>query len=206
MSEWFKTHTVKFYKHRPVKLLIKGSKLQLLVSKLKELFLFKIYYPVDSFFTRLFENLSRLISWIPYLWKEDRDWDYAHVVSVIEFKLKRMLKLFQECKMHDHKEEVKQIKHALKLIKPVINDFIIHKRVFKAHEKKWGKIKWIKGKTDERGLTSCSLTRSKIKTEKQRQQEHKESSKLYKILRQEELKSSKDFWNYIDEHYRSWWC
>lgn len=206
MSEWIKTHKIRFSRHKPVKILTKGSKLQILISKLREFYLFKLYFPVESFFTRLYENLIRLSSWIPYLWKEDRDWDYAHVIGLIEFKLKRMLRLFQECKMHDHKDNIKQIKHALTLIKPVLDDFIIHKQVFKSHEKKWGKIQWKRLGKDENGYCRASLSRSKIKNEKQKKQEHKEAKKLYKILRQQELKSSKDFWNYIDQHYRGWWC
>ena len=38
---------------------------------------------------RLFNKIIRLFQYIPIIW-ENEDWDYYHLISLIEFKLKRM--------------------------------------------------------------------------------------------------------------------
>lgn len=46
---------------------------------------YNIIYSVQGFF----ENVHRVISWIPIVWK-DRDWDYAYLLNIIRYKLGRM--------------------------------------------------------------------------------------------------------------------
>lgn len=74
---------------------------------------------ISSFFRRVY----RIIQWIPIIWN-DRDWDWAYALKIMDYKLKRMSDNFSSTDYHDNTESLKQIKIARTLIARIYeNDY-----------------------------------------------------------------------------------
>ena len=74
---------------------------------------------------RLFESIVRLFQYAPIIWGNE-DWDYYHLISLIEFKLKRMRNCLDEYYTDGQGKKIevrKQIDKTLDAINKYYNEF-----------------------------------------------------------------------------------
>lgn len=64
------------------------------MNKVKEFFLFSLYYPVGSFFSRLVERVSRSYAFAKFGYMH-YDFDHVYLYTLMSFKLKRIKKCLE---------------------------------------------------------------------------------------------------------------
>lgn len=74
-----------------------------------------------------YERIKHLKAWIPFIWK-DHDWDFQYLLNVMEFKIRRMRKNFEQCEVHcgTHAKAIKQMIVASELLKRISQDDYTH--------------------------------------------------------------------------------
>ena len=65
-------------------------------------------------------NRSTIVKKYSKLLKEDRDWDWAYMLELEQFKLRRMLKYFTDSQWTDDKQMISEIALCIKLIDIVL--------------------------------------------------------------------------------------
>lgn len=117
---------------------------QNLYSKIKEKIAARIPYRVSFWYqrqdilhpTRLYENTFHVLKWIPILWK-DRDWDHAHLYSLMAFKLKMMKEHHRKYRViGDWKKVADEIEVAEEALNRLIKDNYCENE-WKEHYKKF---------------------------------------------------------------------
>lgn len=148
------------------------------------------YYPLDN----IVSFIKRLLDYAPILWK-DRDWDYVYMLILLKKKLDRMAIHIHKYGIHTNKRrDVRDIRKASKLLKLLIEDNF-NKEAFKKHTKKWGSADFTKG----------TLTRSKVKTELDKELERIEFSNLWKKEDELKQKTKDEFFQHVKDNYEKWW-
>lgn len=108
-------------------------------------FLYMVKHIFINIWNKLIGNrikkLIKIIQWLPILWN-DYDWDYSYLLTLIDYKLKRMQKALKEgMAIQEHIDaKVKEIQDVRDIIKQIEEDNFIEKEE-KAHEKEFGKLK-----------------------------------------------------------------
>jgi predicted O-linked N-acetylglucosamine transferase (SPINDLY family) len=104
-----------------------------------------------------------------------------------------------------HLRDAKQIKIAILLLERIMKDEY-HENVFKYHREKWGDpdFNWI-DIPDQPDFVELKITRPKVLTKKDKEQERKE----FRRLSEKEAKQKKqdiDFlFNHMRKHIQGWW-
>lgn len=148
------------------------------------MYLFKdrVCWPVESFFSRTYERVSRSWAYARFGYKH-YDFDSAYLYDLMSFKLKRL----EKCLLNGHAiqedEDMKKLKEAIKLLDRLFDEK--YEQKYNAlHDKKWGKLKFNRiSKEQENGVfkvTFASSKRSKIKSKADEKQETKEFLEVYK--------------------------
>jgi len=82
----------------------------------------------------LFDNINRIIWWTPKIWK-DRDWDYAYLYKIIEYKLARMEDCIRNGYNVDSEKVAKNIKICRELLKRLAKDEYEHEFISEYYDK-----------------------------------------------------------------------
>lgn len=148
--------------------------------------------------------IVKVIQFIPLLYR-DVDYDYVSLLKLMQYKIKRTRIHIKE---HGHIANVDkycaQMQEAEVLIEREINDEWAEKER-KAHDKKWGRAKYVGIKVPGKPYTECRTIRLNIRNDKDKQQEHKE----YVVIMNLEMQRKKDNWNRLFKilkgNMRNWW-
>jgi hypothetical protein len=132
-------------------------------------FICELFFPL----TDTLRRLHTILSYIPILWK-DHDWDQGYLLDLLQFKLERIEKSLLKGHRRGDKVTLKDLHTMINLLKRIKED-PYHDIVFKDHEAKWGQLEW----NSEKGRLGGRITRSKIKTGEDLDQECRESCILY---------------------------
>jgi len=148
--------------------------------------MFKVYYPVESFFRRIKERAARSCRWAAFTYK-NYDFDSVYLYDVMAFKLKDLKKCLENGHSIQEKEDMDALHDLIKIcgrLRRQRYDSIYHK----LHDRKWGKRPhWgTKPCLDKNGKeTGCvemiKKDRPKVKNKKQRAQETKEFLRCYEL-------------------------
>ena len=116
----------------------------------------KMWWPICRYFEDIYRqirwfpaNILRLISYLPIIW-QDRDWDYAYVLYILQHKLRRMHKRWDSSPRYvgGHKDKL-NMRQCLIILNRIIKDDYISREcdiayipdveLNKVWDKKWGK-------------------------------------------------------------------
>lgn len=100
--------------------------------------MFKIYYPVESFYRRTKERLSRSLAYARFGWL-NYDFDMAYVWHLFEFKLKRLRKCLQNGHSIQEPEDMKALDELIKIVRR-LGMGRYDSKYYRRHDKRWGKI------------------------------------------------------------------
>ncbi len=139
---------------------------------------------------------AREREWAKFI-RKDRDWDWAYILEVMIFKLKRTRRaiLYHGLSV-DNKKVAAQIKEVIDLLKRVVDDNYYH-ILNRPFTKKYGRCKMT---TDKQGYCKF-LYRGKELTEEQHE-EHKQISEKAYQMQKDDLRKALDL---INEHLFDWW-
>lgn len=175
-----------------------GALVKSALDFLKETF----FYPVESFYHTYTERIKRSYAFAKMGWL-NYDFDSAFLYEVMIFKMKRIHKTLKNGHAIQEKENMDALKEAIKICERLYNGRYEDK-YYKEIDKKFGKIK-SECIPSENGLTEWKMSRTKVKTKKQREKERE-------ALRQLIINSDKDRRADIDRlaeilknHEPSWW-
>jgi len=122
------------------------------------------------------ENLWR---WFPLIWN-DRNWDWHYWLVMNHKKLKSMEYDIRHNSNHLHCErDADNIQLAVLALERLMADDY-HENAFINHNKKWGKLKTSWGEPDGSKCRQWLSSRDGAVTEKEKEQESKDSRRLYK--------------------------
>ena len=168
-------------------------------EKIKDFLYNKIKIPIMVFI----ESIESILFWFPIIWK-DRDWDSIYLLKLIEIKIRKMRKYFIESGVAIHsKKEIRAMVIAETIVKRLKKEGY-DKYLSKKHDEKWGKLEVFLAPC-EKNLSSYSVYRGKIFTDKDRKQEYKENKQ---IMEHEEYMTNQDLellGKTFKKHLKKWW-
>ena len=179
---------------------ISPNKIESIISSLKSIFLYSWLIPLVSFY----DNIKRLIAWFPVIW-EDRDFDYAFLFAIMQFKISNMRKLHEETRRFVNSDKViKQLLTCEELLKRLQKDEYCAKD-YEEHDDKYGRLNMTFGEITERNTRRCMFERNKVLTEKDKERETKDfkriaNKEIYMYKQDIEL-----LLNTIKKYHRKWW-
>jgi hypothetical protein len=165
-----------------------------------------VHYYVSNKVSKFITSLKRLGYWIPIIW-QDRDWDYWHLLNLIDKKLSRMQKEIDDFAVKNGQKRSKTIHKARQYLHKALNPEE-HSGVEDYMEKKWGKIECYTSKPIHReGYGPCYKVL--MRYEKQKDGDEKKVYKDLKYVQEQETKMrkqhSKEFFDYMQANYEEWW-
>jgi len=101
--------------------------------------MFRLYYPVESFFRRTKERLGRSYDYARFGWL-NYDFDMARVWDLFEFKLKRLYKCLENGHAIQEPEDMKALREFIKTVRR-LGRGCYEDKYYKLHDKRWGKLK-----------------------------------------------------------------
>jgi hypothetical protein len=160
-------------------------------------------------FTRPFRNtyhfVIKLFQYAKVLWS-DRDFDYAHILILLQYKLKRTREHIVEHDMVESAQKTgKQIKHAELLIQRILEDDYC-KELQIAHDTKWGEvIQYFDPKKDGERYYRYHVIRANATTPELEEQERQEQMAVYDAQHQAREKDLDRLFRHIRKYLQGWW-
>ena len=155
-----------------------------------------------DFFYDLYYFIKRLIAWIPVLWK-DREWDHAFLYDIIHFKLSQMEK-HSRTSIMVHERVGKQIRYAMFLIDRIREDDY-HQEEWKAHNEKWGELRWDSFPAERKGYVCLDIHRPKARAMGMEELERAESSELWRKAGEAREKDLDRLFRHMRKYVQGWW-
>lgn len=151
-----------------------------------------------------FHNTMRIIEWLPILWR-DRDWDYAHILMILSYKLSRVRKCIASSGLAvSNKRVARQIAYAEFLIERILADNYCSEDL-EQHQLKWGSYCRRKKWTNGQSIGNAFHIRQNATTFQKWQQQISEERAIY----QKQAQSKEKDWNRLFKHLRTylehWW-
>jgi hypothetical protein len=168
-------------------------------SALKELF---VQVPKDC--ARFVKNVW---DYKELMWN-DRDWDHAFILEILQFKIKKTRMYMEKSQRHTcWKKDVADMKRAEALIQAFLDDTVCDE-LYNAHDEKWGKSKttFVEQNIESklRGSIMVSLRPNALTPEKMIE-ERKEFRQLIKKAHSLEARKWRSLWKNIEKNLRNWW-
>jgi len=154
----------------------------------------KLFYSWYTKLSNFLYSIKRLYTWLPVIW-EDRNWDYAFILTILEFKIKQNRLFIEKYGQHLNKDrDSKSMRIAEILIERIRNENYC-KLQLEEHRKKWG----------EYEFENSRITRAKVITTYDAELELAEGERI--SAHQEYLR--KQDWDYLSKHLKdnmaTWW-
>jgi hypothetical protein len=172
-------------------------------------FLFVVYYPIESFFTRLVERIGRSVSWARFTYL-NYDFDSAFLYSVMSFKLNKLHKCLENGHAVQQTEDMEALKELIAICDRLFSGNYDDKYLDQ-HDDKWGKLPRMKFKPlkDEKGKVKhyklLPSTRKKVKTKKHKAQERIEFRRCFELAEQDRKSDIDRMAEILKSHATHWW-
>lgn len=188
---------------------LKGSDIQKFIAlfNLKETVIWSWTGSVLRNTKQLLKNLYYYRSWL----YNSRNWDYSWLLKIILLWLKSFQNHTTTCTA-GRKDKETHLNEAISLLEAIIKDEWVNEEE-KVHDKKWGKLwttskkvkhTWGNGKTET--VYQMTFHRYNAKTPKQKKQERKEKTALYKLEIERRKKAINRFFYLFKRYFQNWWC
>lgn len=181
--------------------------LRRIAQKISYAFKMHIYYPIDDFFSRTRERVSRSLAFAKHGWMH-YDFESAYLYDIMAFKMKRIYSCLEKGHAVQQDEDMKALKEAIQICERLFDDKYDQK-YYKAHDKKWGNLKSKHiPEYDDNGKIKYyrwESSRPKAKTSAQKKQEVAELIKISEYG-DTDRKADLDRLNEIlKKHQPTWW-
>jgi len=159
-----------------------------------------------TYIKNLYNKIKNLIIWFPIIWN-DKNWDYAYLLQILEFKLTLMRNTLKDNDITTSaNRQVKQIDYALYLLKE--KNYI--EKEEKLWESKWGEKEYFpeefKGTHENKFVSYTRMwTTDKIKTEEEYIQAYKEQMEIYDLEYKRKEKEWDRLFRHLKLYMRGWW-
>lgn len=176
------------------------TKLEEFKEEFKFWFSHKIEFPIKSFFT----GISNLWKWKSVIWK-DRDFDYIFLLTILKFKIDKMIELYDHRDRYVGQERDKQkLKLCSNLLDRLIkNDYQENTMIH--HDRKWGEINFSWEQCEDSEYYKLITNRKNIINEKDKEKEREEFLRLIKHSNYMENQDIEYLFDTMKKHLRSWW-
>lgn len=167
-----------------------------------------LYYPVDSFFSRTYERVSRSLAFAKHGYMH-YDFESAYIYDLMAFKMKRVYKCLKNGYGVQKKEDMRALKEAIKICERLFHGNYDDK-YHEAHNKKWGNIrsKHIPRRFDEKGKVThyeWKTWRPKVKTVAQKEKERAEFLQTWQDGEKDRLADLDRLNEILKKHQMAWW-
>jgi len=165
-----------------------------------------LLYDIKVYIVTFFTNIKRVIDYLPLIWN-DRDWDHYFLISLMQFKLKRMKYYFDNHGIADMTEnnELKALDFIIKIGDRYSSaDDEENSHFYKLHNKKWGELD-IKSKDAGEGLSELIFSRPNANTEEEKEQERKEFLESTKVDERRRQRLKKYYFSALDKYVEYFW-
>lgn len=164
-----------------------------------------LWNKVSSFFNDVVDYVARVIEYSPVLW-QDRDYDYRHILTMLQYKLKRTREHITEHQFIQDADLVgEQIAHAEELLRRVLNDDYC-KEEQAAHEAKWGDtVDLSHPSEDHPGFFEWDMSRANVHTPEEKQQEKDEQMIIYERMELARELDLDELFAHIRKNIQRWW-
>lgn len=167
-----------------------------------------LYYPVDSFFSRTYERVTRSLAFAKHGYMH-YDFESAYLYDLMAFKMKRIYAALETGHAWQEPEDMAALKEAIAICERLFNGEYDSK-YYKAHDKKWGEMKSLHTpiEFDDKGkpkLYRWDTSRPKANTPAKKK---KEIADLRQIWVNEEKDRRADIDRLADilkNHEQKWW-
>jgi len=155
------------------------------------------------------QTANRIKDWLPLL-KEDRDYDYAFLETIMIFKLKRMSKAIGRNKfITNHNATCRRIDYAVYLFERIQSNYDseLYQKQF---SEKWGETKYsfdeiITEKADKKKYRIMKTTYSKANTPELHEQAEIDSRKMYLDVAAKEDELYGRLFKHLGKYWKTLW-
>lgn len=148
-------------------------------------------------------GIKNIIKWMPVIWN-DRQWDQYYLYLMLRHKLSLMEKFFREDGITlSSEEKAEKMELCILLLDRLIKSEYIYS-AYKNHDKKWGEIE-MTTKELPNGNFSCHISRPNAITEKEKEQERKETLRCAEREAYLEKQDIGYLFNTIKKYILYWW-
>jgi hypothetical protein len=164
----------------------------------------------DQYHYKIRVPIRVYLSYIRRMWdyrkllKEDRDWDSHFIYIMLQFKLERVYKALKNGFAIHEKKDMAALRRCIKLLKNLSKDDYDEK-YFKAHNKKWGKLKTWYDPIEGSDNLSWKSSRPKAKTPAQQIREREEFKKTWENADEDRKNDRLELFDLLHKHLDAWW-
>ena len=160
---------------------------------------------MKKFIKRIVRFVGKVFAYLPVLWR-DEDYDYAHILSLLQYKLKRTrLHILKHDIILDAQEVADQITHAETLIQRLQDDDYLPE-LEKAHTEKYGEqINTSRQSANNPDCDIWTYHRAKATTPELHEQERKEQQEIWRLVEEAREKDWNELFLFLRDNVRNWW-
>lgn len=153
---------------------------------------------------RIFRKIKRIIDYIPILWNNE-DWDYEHLLELIEFKLKRIKKCIRQNDIIvEH--EIQEIENSIDKTLKAIDNYLYHIENFTMLDPdELYNVEMYWKKNEDRNTYSMTYKFIDGEDVPEDHEFHKYNEKYIKRLYLWQQANWNRIWNTIRDNSQKWW-
>ncbi len=141
-----------------------------------------------------FRWVVKVCQYAVVLW-DDADWDYAHILKLLKYKLERTRKCIVKNDIIMEVDRVAdEIRTAELLIERILHDDYFDHDDYAAHEKKWGPL-----------VFDPYMRHENERTEKDKEECNREFRRMSDAAYAKEVADWAYLWDHFRKHMKSWW-
>lgn len=153
---------------------------------------------------RIFKKIKRIIDYIPILWNNE-DWDYEHLLELIEFKLRRMKKCIRQNNIIVE-NEIQEIEDGIDRTLKAIDNYLYYIENFPMLDPEESyNIEMYWKKNEDRNTSSMAYRFVDGKDVPEDHEFHKYNEKYIKRLYLWQQSNWNRIWNTIRDNSQKWW-
>lgn len=155
------------------------------------------------FLRQVCEFIIRVYDYLPILWN-DRDWDYAFIYKLLEFKLKRVEKDLTAGIVDCTKTQLHSVRLSIKLLNR-LHSHEYGARSGKLFDAKWGELLFIETPVEGKPYVRVSFHREKATTPELAAQQRVEALACYKLEEELQSRDRRNVFAIISKYCEGWW-
>ena len=145
----------------------------------------------------MWERFKHTIKWIPFMWKNDYDWDHTSELEILRFKLKSKIKSFTKWSRHTcWEDDVAQMQFVVNILDRILDHNCYYDLATSNLRSLSPGDAWT---TKPAGKNLTELV--DIRDEKRKKQD----SRYYDHVRYLEEQDWKLLWRHLEKYMRNWW-
>jgi len=148
------------------------------------------------------EQAERVAAWTKFV-KNVPDWDWTHLLQVIDFQLRRFAKVCASGHHSDGKKLANQMQEVRQLIKRVLDDDYLHDER-KEHAKRWGRLDMRDGKSDARS-TEVFFYYPKAKTAADKRRADRQEASIHRRWARMRQRDIDKLFSLMARNLQKWW-